>query len=110
MSEDYDINDLGINFQTHYHGLYLNQNYRILNPTKLFNSFSVNFNNYLEFDNRTGMLQQFNIRSGVDLTTKKNDYFGFGIRARPVAVADFYEPRSINEEKFVIYIISLPIL
>jgi hypothetical protein len=49
------------------------------------------------------MLQQFNIRSGVDLTTKKNDYFGFGIRARPVEVADFYEPRSINEEKFVMY-------
>ena len=103
VSQDYDINDLGINFQTHYHGLYLNQSYRILNPTKLFNSFSVNFNNYLEFDNRTGMLQQFNIRSGVDLTTKKNDYFGFGLRARPVSVADFYEPRSINEEKFVMY-------
>jgi len=103
ISKNFDNNDLGINFQTHYHGLYLNQSYRILKPTKLFNSFSVNFNNYLEFDNRTGMLQQNNIISGVDLTTKKNDYFGFGLRARPLEVADFYETRSNDEEKFVIY-------
>ena len=103
VSRDYDNNDFGINFQTNYHGLYLNQSYRILNPTKVFNSFSVNFNNYIEFDNRTGMLQQNKTRIGADLTTKKNDYFGFGVRSRPLEVADFYEPRANSEGRFVMF-------
>jgi hypothetical protein len=103
VSREFDNNDLGIIFQTNYHAAYLNGSYRILNPTKWFNSFSINTNNYIEFDNRTGKLQQNNTRLGVDLTTKKNDYLGFGLRARPLEIVDLYEPRAYDEGKFVTY-------
>jgi hypothetical protein len=94
---------LGIIFQTNYHSAYLNGSYRILNPTKRFNSFSVNARNYIEFDNSSGRLQQNTSRLSIDLTSKKNDYYGFGMLARPFKIADAYEPRAYDEGKFVIY-------
>lgn len=103
VSRNFDNNDLGIIFQTNYHSAYFGGSYRILNPTKLFNSFSINANNYIEFDNKTGRLQQNNTRLSVDFTTKKNDYFNFGIRARPFKIVDLYEPRAYDEGKFVNY-------
>jgi hypothetical protein len=41
LSRDYDINDLGIIFYTNYHSAYANGSYRILNPTKFFNTFRI---------------------------------------------------------------------
>lgn len=93
VSKDYDSNDLGINFYTHYHGVFANASYRILNPTKTFNSFSANLSNYAEFDNFTGRIQQANIDFTINSNTRKNDYFGFGLNLRPVETYDFYEPR-----------------
>jgi hypothetical protein len=101
VSEDFDINDLGINFLTHYHSLSANSSFRIINPTKRFNTFQAFLNGYAEFDNRTGRIQQGNIISKVNMTDKKNDFYGFGITANPLEVYDFYEPRSFNEEKYV---------
>ena len=46
ITKDYDINDLGINFQTNYYSLYGNANYRILNSTKYMNSFNLNLNSF----------------------------------------------------------------
>ena len=43
VSKDFDPNDLGINFFTNYYNFYGNANYRILNPTKLFNRFRINY-------------------------------------------------------------------
>jgi Domain of unknown function (DUF5916)/Carbohydrate family 9 binding domain-like len=102
VSNDWDNNDLGINFQTHYHALYSNVNYRILNPNKTFNNFSVFQNNYFEFDNRTGRVQESRVSLDVNTTTKKNDYHGYGINGRITDVHDFYEPRSDNDEKYLI--------
>lgn len=101
-SDDFDNNDLGINFQTHYHGFYANSSYRILNPNSVFNTFSANLNSYTEFDNRTGRIQSGYMRLNFNTTDKKNDYFGFGATINPLKVHDFYEPRSFNEERFVI--------
>ncbi|MGL2963042.1 DUF5916 domain-containing protein [Flavobacterium sp. RSB2_4_14] len=101
VSDDFDINDLGINFITHYHSLYANSSYRIINPTKRFNTFQAFLNGYSEFDNRTGRIQAGNLKLYFNITDKKNDYYGFGITACPLEVYDFYEPRSYNEEKFV---------
>ncbi len=100
-SKDYEINDLGINYQTHYHNIYGNVSYRILNPTKTFNSFSVNLNPYAEIDNRTGRLQTNQLNLNFNSTTKKNDYIGFGINGKPLDSYDFYEPRTDFEQKFV---------
>lgn len=101
VSDNYDNNDLGINFQNHYHGFYLNSSYRILNPNKVFNTFFTNLNNYVEFDNRTGRIQSGYSRLNFNTTDKKNDYYGFGATLSPLKIYDFYEPRSENQEKFV---------
>jgi hypothetical protein len=100
-SKEYDPNDLGINFQTHYHDFFANQSYRILNPTKRFNSFSIGLNEYLEFDNRTNRLQSADFSLDINTVNKKNDFYGFGLNFRPLKISDFYEPRSENEMKFV---------
>jgi hypothetical protein len=36
--ENYDNNDLGINFYTNFYNFYSNVSYRILKPTKVFNT------------------------------------------------------------------------
>ncbi len=93
VSRNYDINDLGINFYTHYHALQGNISYRILNPTKTFNTLSSSFSIYSEFDNITGRIQQGTLNYSFSATDKKNDYYGFGLNARPFETYDFYEPR-----------------
>lgn len=100
-SDDYDNNDLGINFLTHYHSFYGNASYRILKPTKNYNSFQTNLNFYSEYDNRTGRIQAGQINLNVNSTDTHNDYYGYGINLIPLETYDFYEPRSDNEEKFV---------
>jgi hypothetical protein len=102
VSEAYDNNDLGINFQTHYHSIYANSSYRILKPSKRYNSFRIDFNNYAEFDNRTGKIQVANISVDFNTNDRKNDYWSYGIDIRPVKVHDFYEPRSSDDSKYLI--------
>lgn len=102
VSEDYDSNDLGINFITHFHSLYANLSYRILKPTENFNTLSTNFNTYYEFDNRTGKIQGSNISLNLYSTTLRNDYIGFGFNARPTEVYNFYEPRSADDTEYLI--------
>lgn len=100
VSENFNINDLGINFITHYHSFYANASYRILNPTKIFNSFYSGINYYSEYDNRTNRIQsnQFYINTGGN--TKKNDYFSINFGIRPTPISDFYEPRTANQDKY----------
>ena len=103
VSKDYDNNDLGINFLTHYHSFYANASYRILKPTKTFNSFKLNLNTYTEFDNNTGKNQANNLYAGLNVNTLKNDYLNVSLSMRPFKVYDFYEPRSADNSKYVIY-------
>lgn len=101
ISKDYDINDLGINFRTHYHAIGGEASYRIINPTKRFNSFNIFLNADSEFENRTGKIQAFATNLSVNTTDKLNDYYGAGIRMRPLEVNDFYEPLSPNDTEFL---------
>ncbi|MES2410386.1 MAG: DUF5916 domain-containing protein [Bacteroidota bacterium] len=103
VSKDYDNNDLGINFLTHYHSFYGNASYRILKPTKTYNSFRLNLNAYSEFDNHTGKTQANSLNVSVDSNNTMNDYFGYGISLSPFKIYDFYEPRSADDSKFVMY-------
>jgi len=96
VTKDFDNNDLGINFQTNYYSLYGNANYRILNPTKFFNSFRINYNLYSQFHKETGKIQGNNINLNVNIDTKKNHYVGFGVNIAPVESYDFYEARAEN--------------
>jgi len=101
ISDDYDINDLGINFRTHYHAINGEASYRIINPTKRFNSFNMFLNTDSEFENRTGRVQSFNTNLSVNLTDKLNDYYGVGTRFRPLKVYDFYEALSPEDTEYL---------
>lgn len=94
VSKEYNINDLGINFINNYSNLYGNFSYRILNPTKTFNSFFFNANSSFEWQNETGMLQNGWVGASVNFSNKKNDDFGIGLDVNPVITYDFYQPRT----------------
>jgi hypothetical protein len=95
VTKNFDPNDLGINFYTNYYNFYGNANYRILNPTKLFNSFKVNYNMYTEFNKESGKVQESDINVNLNLTTVKNNYYGAGITVYTKG-NDYYEPRADN--------------
>ena len=103
VSKDYDNNDLGINFQTHYHSFFGNASYRILKPTKTFNTFRINLNGYSEFDNRSRKNQANSLNVNLNVNNLKNDYFSLNINSRLFEIYDFYEARSADNSKFVIY-------
>lgn len=96
VTKDYDNNDLGINFETNYYSIYGNANYRILNPTKHFNSFRINYNMYTQFHKETGKIQGNNININLNFSNKKNHYLGFGVNINPIESYDFYEARTDN--------------
>ncbi|MFV5688607.1 DUF5916 domain-containing protein [Flavobacterium sp. ZT3R25] len=96
LSKNFDNNDLGINFETNYYAIYGNVNYRILNPTKYFNTFNTNINMYTQFQKETGKIQGNNINFNINSNNKQNHYFGLGINANPIESHDYYEPRTEN--------------
>jgi hypothetical protein len=100
VTKDFDNNDLGIIFETNYYSFNGFTSYRILSPTKLFNSFNTNINAYTQFQKETGKVQSDEINWNVNTTTKKNHYVGFGLQFRPVETYNYYEPRT--EGKFSI--------
>ncbi len=101
ISENYDVNDLGIIFYTNYHNAYASGSYRIVNPTKIFNTFKVNQFVNLEIENTTGKLQTGAIGTEIKATTLKNDYFEFVLEATPFKTFDFYEPREYGKYVFL---------
>jgi hypothetical protein len=96
VTKDYYIDDLGINNETNYYNIRGNANYRILNPTKTFNSFRVNYNMYAQFHKETGKNQGNNINVNAHFTTKKNHGFGFGGNYSPFESYDYYSPQTQN--------------
>ncbi|WP_395049080.1 DUF5916 domain-containing protein [Flavobacterium sp.] len=94
VSKDFDSNDLGINFETNFYSFYGNTSYRILNPTKIFNSFNTNINAFTQIQKETGTVQGNQINLNVNSTTKKNHYVGFGLQYRPMENYNYYEPRT----------------
>jgi hypothetical protein len=94
VTKDFDNNDLGINFETNYYSFYGNTSYRILNPTKKFNSFNTNINVYTQFQKETSKIQSNQINLNVNTTSKKNHYVGFGLQYRPFENYNYYEPRT----------------
>jgi len=93
LSDNYDINDMGIMFINNYHNVYANVNYRILNANKTFNTLNINTNYYAEFQNSTGRAQEAYFNLSINSTNKKNHYIGGGIQISPFETYDFYQPR-----------------
>lgn len=93
LSENYDTNDLGIIFYTNYHNAFANGSYRILNPTKVFNTLKVEQELNLEIQNASGKLQEAWYKTVIKATSLNNDYFELGLVINPLETFDFYEPR-----------------
>jgi hypothetical protein len=92
-SKNYDINDLGINFVNNFHNAIAEGSYRIINPTKIFNTFKATNNLNLEIENTTGKIQEAWNQATIKATTLKNDYLEFLFQIDPLDKYDFYEPR-----------------
>lgn len=93
LSEFYDVNDLGIIFVNNYHSGYGEMTYRIINPTKTFNSLKFNQNINLDRQNTTGKFQEAWYKTVLSATTLKNHYIEGSFRLNPIDRYDFYEPR-----------------
>lgn len=101
VSDKFDINDLGVNFQTNYYAFSGNVSYRTLKPTERLNAFRINFNSYSQYDNRTNYLQEQNFNINFNLTTKKNHAAGMGFNINPFNRYNFYNPQV--EGRYVIF-------
>ena len=101
LSRDYDINDLGIIFYTNYHNAYASASYRILNPTKIFNTFKIAQELNAEVQNTTGKLQEAWYKTVLKATTLDNTYFEFALVVNPLETFDFYEPRENGRFVFI---------
>jgi hypothetical protein len=93
LSKNYDINDLGILFVNNYHSGYAETSYRIVNPTKIFNTFRASQNVNIEKQNTTGKTQEAWCQITTKATTLKNHYLEFLLQINPLERFDFYEPR-----------------
>jgi Domain of unknown function (DUF5916)/Carbohydrate family 9 binding domain-like len=101
LSENYDVNDLGIIFVNNYHSGYAEMSYRIINPTKRFNSFRASQNVNLEIHNTTGKVQEAWYQAKFSAINKKNQYWEGKIQLSPLDRFNFYEPRVYGKYVFV---------
>ncbi|MFM9825225.1 DUF5916 domain-containing protein [Flavobacterium sp.] len=101
LSENYDINDLGIIFYNNYHSGYGEMSYRIINPTKIFNTFNITQEINSEIQNTTGKTQEGYYKVAINASTLKNHIIGSGIQINPIDRFDFYEPRENGKFVFI---------
>ncbi|MDI6048699.1 DUF5916 domain-containing protein [Flavobacterium sp. XS2P24] len=101
LSENYDVNDLGINFYSNYHNVYGHASYRIVNPTKIFNTFRLNEYINFEVDNTSKKLQTGAFGTEIRATTLGNDSLELLFELTPVKTFDFYEPREYGRYVFL---------
>lgn len=101
ISKDYDINDLGIIFYTNYHAANTEVSYRIVNPTKVFNTFKATQSINVEVQNTTGKTQEASFQIKARATTLKNNYFELQFVVNPLIRFDFYEPRDNGRYVFI---------
>ncbi|TDD78686.1 DUF5916 domain-containing protein [Flavobacterium caseinilyticum] len=101
LSENYDVNDLGINFYSNYHNAYGHASFRIVNPTKIFNTFRLNEYINFEVDNTSKKLQTGAFGTEIRATTLGNDSLELLFELTPVKTFDFYEPREYGRYVFL---------
>lgn len=101
LSENYDVNDLGIIFYTNYHAAYGELSYRIINPTKTFNSFKITQEINTEIQNTTGKTQEAWYKAYINASTLKNHLIETGFLINPLDRFDFYEPRESGKYVYI---------
>lgn len=101
FSKNYDINDLGILFRNNYQNLYVSGSYRIVNPTKIFNTLKIDQIFNLDIENTTGKTQDGTITTLIEATLLNNNSFIFNLFLKPKNEFDFYEPREPGRYVYV---------
>ncbi len=99
----YDINDLGLQFRNNFSNFFYNASYRIFEPTKRLNNFSVstwgNINRLFDPNVYTGN----SIGVNVNGQTKSLHWFGGNINTQIGKQYDYFEPRDTENNRFFIY-------
>jgi len=101
--EEYDINDLGLNFRNNFNNFGIDINYRIFKPTEKLNNFFINtYVNYRRLY-RPSTFTGTNFGAHLSAQTKKLMWFGGNIRIEPGKQFDYFEPRDFENKRFFIY-------
>ncbi len=93
-TKDYDINDLGFSSNTNFINYYGYYGYRLLQPTRAFNSINLNYNLNMERRLETDLYGSFNFNFNSNFVTKNFFAFGGGFETTPFGKNDIYEPRT----------------
>ncbi|WP_366186759.1 DUF5916 domain-containing protein [Flavobacterium ovatum] len=101
VSKNFDSNDLGLLYFTNYHSGYLEGSYRIVNPTKVLNTFKIKEYANIEFENTTDKPQNATIATELKASNLKNDFFELIVDINPIKTYDFYEPRTTARYSYV---------
>ena len=101
--ENFDINDLGLNFRNNFNNFGIDVNYRIFEPTEKLNNFFANF--YVNY-RRLFQPSRFtgtNFGFFVNGQTKKLMWFRANINFEPGKQYDFFEPRDFENKRFFVF-------
>ncbi len=94
MDDDYDINDMGILFRNNYSNLNANASYRIFEPSKKLNSFSLYSWASIQWLFTPGSYTGNNFGLGWYAQTKKLLSFGGNFNGNAGKQYDYFEPRT----------------
>lgn len=101
--ENYDINDLGLNFRNNFNNFGIDLSYRIFEPTEKLNNFSIghyfNYRRLFKPSTFTGT----NFGFWMNGQTKKLMWFGANLNFEPGKQYDFFEPRDFENKRFFVY-------
>lgn len=101
--EQYDINDLGLNFRNNFNNFGMDASYQIFEPTKKLNNFRVNtWVNYRRLYNPSTFTRT-NLGVRLSAQNKKLMWFGARINFEPGDQHDYFEPRDFENKRFFIY-------
>lgn len=102
-NEDYDINDLGLNFRNNFNNFGADVSYQIFEPTEKLNNFRinawVNYRRLLKPSTFTGT----NFGMSFNAQTKKLMWFGMNLNVEPGKQYDFFEPRDFENKRFFVF-------
>lgn len=102
--EDFDINDLGLNFRNNFNNFGVDASYQIFEPTKKLNNFRINtWYNYRRLYRPSTFTGQ---NAGVNVygkTKKELMDFGGNINYQMGKQYDYFEPRDFENKRFFIY-------
>ena len=103
-NENYNINDLGLNFRNNFNNFGVDASYRIFEPTEKLNNFSINtWYNYRRLYSPSTFTGQ---NAGINVygkTKKELMDFGGNVNYHMGKQYDFFEPRDFENKRFFIY-------